>query len=69
MSDRLPTSSWQRQQKSAYLYSPTYQLWREAVAVHGFMSQKAVDLACKHAKQMNVRRNLPDGTHSEECYG
>lgn len=53
MSDRKPTSPWQRKNKMKWLYSPTYQLWREAVLANN--AGRAAELACQHAKNMQVQ--------------
>lgn len=55
MSDRQPTSSWQRHNKVKYNYSPLYQMWREAVTKHGAGSDAAQVLTCRHAKSMGVK--------------
>lgn len=54
MADRQPTSSWQRHGKHSFVYSTTYQLWREAVLKDGAGSPKALALTCQHAKAMRV---------------
>ncbi len=55
MSDRKPTSAWQRKKKKKWMYSTTYQLWKEATLKDGAGSHKAVALACQHAKTMSVK--------------
>ena len=55
MSGRNPTSAWQRQKKQKYVYSTSYQLWREAALKDGAGSTKAIALACQHAKAMSVK--------------
>jgi len=54
---REPRSPWQRYGKKKWMYSTTYQLWREAVKVHGAMSEKAIALSCQHAKTMSVKNS------------
>lgn len=55
MSDRKPTSSWQRHGKKKWLYSTAYQLWREAVLKYGAGDTRTLALSCQHAKAMQVR--------------
>lgn len=64
---RQPKSPYQRYNKSPYLYSPIYQLWREAALDSGASSEKAIALSCKHAKFVGVRRYTPEGDFSAEC--
>lgn len=65
--ERRPKSPYQKKQKSPYLYSAVYQLWKEAVLKDGAGSQKAIALSCQHAKYVGVRHNLPDGLFAEDC--
>lgn len=52
MSDRKESSY---KLKKKFSYSTTYVLWREAVKRDGAGSERAVDLACQHAKAMGVK--------------
>lgn len=54
MSKREPRSPYAKYNKKRWIYSPVYQLWREAVLDQGASSEKAVALACQHAKKMQV---------------
>lgn len=67
--ERKPKSPYQKKQKSPYLYSPIYQLWREEALKGSASSEKAIALACKHAKFVGVQRFAPDGSFSTECEG
>lgn len=62
MSDRLPTSPWQRYKKKKWLYSATYQQWREAGLKFGFSSSEAIAMACHHAKMMGVKNDACTST-------
>lgn len=53
-SERKPTSAWQRYKKKKWLYSATYQQWKEAGLKFGFGSPEALAMACHHAKSMSV---------------
>lgn len=64
---RVPKSPYQKYQKAPFLYSPIYQLWREAALSGGASSEKALALSCKHAKFVGVRRYTPEGDFSSEC--
>lgn len=47
MSDKKPSKY---ATKNKWLYSTTYQLWKEAALKEGASSQKAIALSCQHAK-------------------
>lgn len=51
---REARSPYARYGKTRWVYSPLYQLWREAALTHGFMSEKALVFSCQHAKKMQV---------------
>lgn len=65
--ERQPKSPYQKYQKSPYLYSPTYQLWREAALKDGASSEKALALACKHARFVGARHYTPEGEFANDC--
>lgn len=47
-------SSYHLKQKSRYVYSPTYQQWKEAAMSAGAGSERALHWACIHAKEMRL---------------
>lgn len=67
MAIRQPKSPYQRYGKSPYLYSPAYQLWREATLSGGASSEKALALACKHAKYVGVKHYTAEGDFANDC--
>lgn len=54
MAERKPKSSWQRQGKSSFVYSPIYQMWKAEAKKNGASSSSAIALSCRHARSVGV---------------
>lgn len=64
---REPRSPYKRYNKAPYPYSGTYLEWKRVVLNEGAGSQRALDLACKHAKFVGVKHYAEDGTFANDC--
>jgi hypothetical protein len=66
---RAPKSPWQKYNKAAFVYSATYQEWKAEAIKNGAGTDKALAMACHHAKMVRVRHNAPDGKRLNDCEG